>query len=65
MIGKSGKDKTRYVHGSRAYQAQKVSLGRFQFFFAEFFSPAVHMIVMFSACGSLLLLLDADGFGFS
>ncbi len=66
MLEKKGAGKTRYVHGSCVHRIRRVSSGRFQFFVAGYFPPAVHTIVMFSAGGgSLSLLLDADGFGFT
>ena len=66
MLGKKGAGKTRYGDGSRSHQIRRVSSGRFQFFVAGYFPPAVHTIVMFSAGGgSLSLLLEADGFGFT
>ena len=66
MFEKSGVDKTRYVYGSRAHHVRRVSFHRSQFFFAGDFPPTVHTIMMFSAGGgSLSLMLEVDGFGFT
>ena len=67
MIEKSGADKTRYVHSSYACPMRRVSSGRFLFFLAgSSLPPAVHTMAMFCAGGgSLSLLLEADGFGFT
>jgi hypothetical protein len=66
VVEKRGNGKTRYGHGSCAHQVTRVSSGRFQFFVAECSSPAVHTMAMFSAGGgSLSLMLEVDGFGFT
>ncbi len=66
MIEKSGVGKTRYVYGSRAHHVRRVSTHRSQFFYAGYFPPTVHTILMFSDGGGLLsLMLEADGFDFT
>ncbi len=68
MFEKSGVGKIRYVHGARAYHVRRVSTHRSQLFYAGYFPPTVHTILMFSAGGgslSLSLMLEADGFGFT
>ena len=65
MFEKSGDDKTRYVHGSRAHHVRRVSSGWSQSLFAGYFPLTVHAMVMFSAGGgSLSLMLDAERAGF-
>jgi hypothetical protein len=66
VFEKSGVGKTRYVHGARAYHVRRVSTHRSQFFYAGYFPPMVHTKIMFSAgVGSLSLMLEVDGFGFT
>jgi len=66
VIEKRGDDKTRYVHDSCACQVTRVSSGWSQIFFAGYFPFTVHSMEQFSAGGgSLSLMLEADGFGFT
>ena len=66
MIEKRGDDKTRYAHDSCACQVTRVSSGWSQFFFAGHFPLTVHTTDIFSAgVGSLSLMLEVDGFGFT
>ena len=66
MIEKGGVGKTRYVHYSCACPTGRGACYRSLFFLAGSFPPAVHTMAMFSAGGgSLSLLLEADGFGFT
>ncbi len=67
MIEKEGVGKIRYVHYACACPTGRGACYRSLFFLAgSSLPPAVHTMAMFSAGGgSLSLLLEADGFGFT
>lgn len=66
MLEKGGVDKTRYVHYSCACPTGWGSNGRSPVFFSESFLPAIHTPTAFcDGGGSLSLLFEADGFGFT